>query len=231
MDPYTAQSPPGAGGYTPATAGQIMTKRRRRWPKTLFQTSRRFRYLSCAAIVALGAVSVPAVSHLLTKPQPQVLETVRTLPAGHVIAPGDLVAVTGHPQSAALIPAAEKTALLGHQLKLEVPAGALVAPGDFGPFPPTGMSMVPVAVKPGQYPPTLTGGDLVAIFPTPGTTGEIVQPAAHAAASGRVVQIQPTGDSSGTAVVLLEVSAAQVPVIAQAPSAVLVAVDAAGDLP
>ena len=233
MDPYTTQSLPGTGGYTPAPARQITAKRRRRGLKTLFQTSRRFRYLSCAAIVALGAVSMPAVSHLLTKPQPQVLEAVRTLAAGHVIAPGDLVAVAGHPQGAALIPAAEKTGLLGHQLRLEVPAGALVAPGDFGPFPPTGMSTIPVAVKPGQYPPNLQGGDQVAVFPIPGanSAAATAQTTVHAAAIARVVQLQSAADSAGTTVVLLETTIAMAPAIAQAPGVVLVTLDAQADAP
>jgi hypothetical protein len=231
MDPYTKDTLPGTGGYTPAPAQQIKPGRYRRSLATLFRTSRRFRYLVCAGIVAVGAVTVPTVGHLLTKPQPQVLEAARTLPAGHVIAPGDLVPVTGRPQGASLIPAGQQAALLGRQLQLEVPAGALLAPGDFGPFPPSGMTVVPVAVKPGQYPPTLTGGDQVAVFPTPGASGGTAQIAAHAAATGRVVQLQAASDSSGTMVVLLETSTAQAPVIAQAPGVVLVALDAAGDAP
>jgi hypothetical protein len=231
VDQYTHHSTPGAGGYTTAPAQPLKAKRYRRGPKTLFQTSRRVRYLVCAAIVALGAVTVPTVYHLATGRGPQVLTALRTLPAGHVIVAGDLGTVDGSYQSASAIPASMRGRLLGHQLQLEVPQGALVAPGDFGPFPPAGMTVVPVAVKPGQYPPTLTGGDLVAVFPTPGTDGAGVQPAAHAAASGRVVQVQPAGDSSGTAVVLLEVATTQAPAVAQAPGAVLVALDAAGDLP
>lgn len=231
MDPYTKQTPSGAGGYTPVSAPAVKAMRRRRSPGTLFRTDRRVRYLVCAAIVAVGAVAVPTVGHLLTKPQPQVLEATRTLPAGHLIAPGDLTAVTGRPQGASLIPAGQGDALLGRQLKLQVPAGALVAPGDFGPFPPSGMSVVPVAVKPGQYPPTLQGGDQVAVFPTPNVNGQAVQQAVHAAAGARVVQVQPTSDSTGTVVVLLETTTAQAPAIAQATGVVLVTLDAAGDLP
>jgi hypothetical protein len=231
MDPYTKQTLSGAGGYTPAAAPAVKAGHRRRSLGMLFRTDRRVRYLVCAAIVAVGAVAAPTVSHLLTTPQPQVLEATRTLPAGHLIAPGDLTAVTGRPQGASLIPAGQGAALLGRQLKLQVPAGALLAPGDFGPFPPSGMSVVPVAVKPGQYPPTLAGGDQVAVFPTPGATGGTVQQAVHAAAGARVVQVQPTPDSTGAVVVLLETTTAQAPAIAQASGVVLVTLDAAGDLP
>jgi hypothetical protein len=232
MDPYTKQSPSGAGGYSPAPAQQLK-RRRRRSLRTRFRTERRVRYLACAAIVIVGAVSVPTVGYLLAKPQPQVLKATHTLPAGHLISPGDLTAVTGRPQGTSVIPAGQQTALVGHQLKLEVPAGALVAPGDFGVFPPIGMTLVPVAVKPGQYPPTLTGGDQVAIFPAPGASdGATAQTSAHAAATARVIQLQPAAsDSTGTVVVLLETSTAQAPTIAQAPGVVLVTLDAQGDAP
>jgi hypothetical protein len=231
MDPYTKETLPGAGGFSPAPAQQIKTKRPRRSLTTLFRTSPKVRYLVCAALVVLGAVTVPTVYRLVTGPTPQVLTALRTLPAGHVIAQGDLGTANGQGPATSVLPATMKNQLLGHQLKLQVPAGALVAPGDFGPFPPTGMTVVPVAVKPGQYPPNLTGGDLVAVFPTPGTNGGTAALAAHAAATGRVVQVQAAGDSSGTVVVLLETPIAQAPAIAQAPGMVLVTLDANGDVP
>lgn len=231
MEPYTKESLPAAGGYRPTPSQPVRTRRLRNLA-TLFRTSRRFRYLICAAIVVVGAVAVPTVSHLLARPQPQVLEAARTLAAGHVIAAGDLVAATGRQQGASLIPVAEEPALIGRQLKIEVPSGALVAPVDFGPFPPTGMSVVPVAVKPGQYSPTLQGGDQVAIFPLPGAAGAgTAQPAAHAAATARVLQLQQGTDSSNTVVVLLETTTAMAPVIAQAPGVVLVTLDAQADAP
>lgn len=233
MNPYTKETQPGAGGYTPSPppAQQVKTKRRHRNLGTQFRTSRRVRYLACAAIVVLGALAVPTVSHLMSKPQPLVLEAARTLPAGHVIAQGDLTPITGAQQGASLVPAGQATALLGRELKTEVPAGALLAPGDLGSFPPAGMTLVPVAVKPGQYPPSLDSGQLVAIFPTPTSTSAATSQAAHAAATGRVVQIQAASDSSGTVVVLLETSTAMAPAIAQAPGMVLVCLDAQGDTP
>ena len=231
MDPYTKESVPGAGGYSPAPAQQINTKRPRRSLGTLFRTSPRLRYLVCAALVVLGAVTVPTVYRLATGPTPQVLTALRTLPAGHVIIQGDLGTADGSGPAASVLPAGMKNQLLGHQLKLQVPAGALLSQGDFGPFPPTGMTVVPVAVKPGQYPPNLQGGDLVAVFPTAGSTGAAAQAAPHAAATARVVQVQAAGDASSTVVVLLETSAAQAPAIAQAPGMVLVTLDANGDAP
>jgi hypothetical protein len=231
MEPYTRESVPGAGGYSPAPMQQVTAKRRRRSLGTLFRTSPRLRYLVCAALVVLGAVTVPTVYRLATGPTPQVLVALRQLPAGHVIAQGDLGTADGSGPAASVLPGSMKNQLLGHQLKLQVPAGALVNQGDFGPFPPTGMTVVPVAVKPGQYPPNLQGGDQVAVFPTPAASGGTLQPALHAAATARVVQIQSAADSSGTVVVLLETSAAQAPAIAQAPGMVLVTLDAQGDAP
>jgi hypothetical protein len=233
MDAYTKtkERMPDAGGFSPVPAQRLQTRRRTQLA-AVFRTSRRVRYLTCAALVVLGAVIVPTVNRLVSAPPPKVLMAAHVLPAGHVIAPGDLVPVSGRADGALLIPAARSPALVGRRLKLELPDGALAAEGDFGPFPPIGTTVVPVAVKPGQYPPTLQGGDQVAIFPAPGTNvGGPAQQAAHAAASGRVVQVQAATDASGTAVIVLEVSAAQAPSVAQAPAVVLVGLDGQGDLP
>lgn len=231
MEPYTKETLPGAGGYSPAPAQPIKAKRPRRSLTTLFRTSPRLRYLVCAALVVLGAVTVPTVYRMATGPTPQVLTALRVLPAGHVITQGDLGIADGTGPAASVLPGSMKDQLLGRQLKLQVPAGALLNRADFGPFPPTGMTVVPVAVKPGQYPPNLQGGDQVAIFPISGVNGDTAQPSPHAAATARVVQLQPAADSSGAVVVLLETSAAQAPAIAQAPGMVLVTLDAAGDAP
>ena len=231
MEPYTKESVPGAGGYSPAPMRQVKAKRGRRNLRTLFRTSPRMRYLVCAALVVLGAVTVPTVYRLATGPTPQILISLRQLPAGHVITQGDLGTANGSGPAASVLPADMKNQLLGHRLKLQLPAGALVNEGDFGAFPPAGMTVVPVAVKPGQYPPNLQGGDQVAVFPTPAANSGALQPALHAAATARVVQVQSAADSSGTVVVLLETSAAQAPAIAQAPGMVLVALDANGDAP
>lgn len=232
MDPYTKELLPGAGGYTPAPAAQNPKKRARRSFPAWFRTAGRGRYLVAAAIVGLSALTVPVLVHALTGPRPAVLTAARDLPAGHVLAAGDLHAATGSGSAASAIPADRAASLIGQQLRLEVPPGAVLAPGDLGPYPPTGMTLVPVAVKAGQYPPNLQSGYLVALFPTNTTSGAAVQPAAHAAATGRVVQIQAQPDSSnGTVVVLLITSTAQAPIIAQAPSVVLVTLDATGDTP
>ena len=232
MDPYTKEFLPGAGGYTPAPATQGTKKRARRSFPAWFRAAGRGRYLVAAAIVVLSALTVPVLVHAATGPRPSVLTAARDLPAGHVITAGDLGTASGTGSAASAIPAGRAASLIGQQLKVEVPPGAVLAPGDLGPYPPTGTTLVPVAVKAGQYPPNLQSGYQVAIFPTNTTTGGTVQTAAHAAATGRVVQIQAQPDSSnGTVVVLLVTSTTQAPIIAQAPSVVLVTLDAAGDTP
>lgn len=232
MDPYNKDTLPSAGGYVPAPAAPGTKKRPRRSFATWFRTAGRARFLVAAAIVGVGALTVPVVVHAVTSPRQQVLTALRDLAAGHVITRADLGAAPGDGSPASVIPAGRATALVGQRLRVEVPSGAVLAPGDLGSYPPAGMTLVPVAVKPGQYPPNLESGDQVAVFPAPGATGATAQLAAHAAATGRVVQIQAQSDSStGTVVVLLATSTTQAPVIAQAPSVVLVTLDAEGDAP
>ncbi|MBS2966537.1 hypothetical protein KGA66_26090 [Actinocrinis puniceicyclus] len=233
MNPYTKDTIPSAGGYVPAPMpAPPRTKKRPRRFAAWFRTAGRARYLVAAAIAGIGALTVPVLVHTLASPRQEVLKAARDLSAGHVITKGDLGSAPGDGSSGSIVPASRAAALIGQRLRVEVPSGALLAPGDLGSYPPAGTTLVPVAVKAGQYAPNLEAGDQVAVFPTAGVNGTSTQPAAHAAATGRVVQIQAQSDSAnGTVVVLLATSTSQAPVIAQAPSVVLVTLDGEGDAP
>ena len=144
----------------------------------------------------------------------------------------DLGPIQAQAPAASVISALNAGALLGRTVSAQVPAGALLSPGDLGAYPPSGQTTVPVAVKPGQYPPDLRTGQDVAVFPVAGDAGTPVTPASHAAATAQVVLVQAQPDSaSGAVVVELLTSTSQAPVIAQAPAVVLVGLDAAGDMP
>lgn len=232
MDSFTRDTRTRGNGYVPAPADRSAPKRIRRSFPTWFRTAGRVRYLVATTIIALGALTVPVLVHALTAPRSSVLSAARDLPAGHVITEDDLKSVPVSGPATAVIPASRAASLIGQQVRADVPSGALLAPGNLGSYPPAGMTLVPVAVKPGQYPPNLASGYEVAVFPLGPSTGGAVQEAAHAAATGRVVQIQAQPDSSnGAVVVLLATSTAQAAVIAQSPGAVLVTLDSAGDVP
>lgn len=206
--------------------------RRRRSVPTWFRSSARGRYLVAGSLIVLGALAVPVVTHAVSQRPAEVLVALRDLPPGHTIVRGDFGGVQVQAPSASVMSAAILQVLVGRAVRVEVPAGALLARGDLGAFPPQGQTTVPVSVKAGQYPPDLHTGQLVGVFPlSNGVGGAVAVAAPHAAASGRVLVVQALDNSSGGAVVELLVPDEQAPVVAQAAGVVLVGLDAAGDLP
>jgi hypothetical protein len=195
-------------------------------------SSRRVRLLAALALVVVCAMAVPVLDTALTPKPAKVLEAVVDLPAGTVITQSDLKPVQATGPAAAVVPAADQASMIGQTVRVEVPAGALLNEADLGPFPPIGASVVPVAVKPGQYPSNLQTGQQVAVFPVATDTTSQTNTAAHAAATGTVIQISPAAaDGSGDVVIDLEVTTAKAAVVAQAPAVVLVGLDARGDAP
>lgn len=195
-------------------------------------SSRRVRLLAAVALIVVCGLAVPVLASSLTPKPAQVLAATVDLPAGTVVTSADLTAVEASGPSGALVAAAEQGSIIGQTVRMEVPAGALLNEADLGSFPPVGSSVVPVAVKPGEFPSNLQTGQEVAVFPV--SDGSTVQAgtAQHAAATGTVTEISPAAAAgSGEVVVDLEVATASAAVVAQASAVVLVGLDARGDAP
>lgn len=195
--------------------------------------SPRARYLSAGAIVAISAVSVPAVSGMLT-PTQKVMVAATDLPAGHVLTRSDFTLVDVDASSSYVIPGSVMSQMLGKTVRVEVPKNALLATSDFGTFPPAGMAEVAFKVTPGTYPPQLAAGQQVAVMP-PAPAQDAVQPATSATSGppvvGRVLSIAPdpnTDDGGSVVVLLVPVTSAAAVTAAQGGS--LVGLDADGDV-
>ena len=198
----------------------------------LLRTSHRARLLSAFALVALSILAVPVVVLAFTPKPAQALAAAEDLTPGTVITAADLSVVSASGPSAALIPASELASMIGQTVRIEIPAGALLDQSDIGSFPPIGSSVVPVAVKPGQYPADLQVGQGVAIFPTSSGTAATSTSSAHAAATGTVTEIvADSAAGTGEMVIDLEVSNTAASAVAQAANVVLVGLDARGDAP
>jgi hypothetical protein len=199
---------------------------------TGLHSSRKVRLIAALALIAVCGLAVPVLVSTLTPKPAEVLQAAVDLPAGTVISQADLKPVKATGPTGATVPAAEQASMIGQTVRVEVPAGALLNEADLGPFPPVGATVVPVSVKPGQYPANLQTGQQVAVFPVSSTSTGQASTAAHAAATGTVTQISPVASAgAGQVVVDLEVTTASAAVVAQAPAVVLVALDARGDLP
>lgn len=199
---------------------------------TTMRTSRRTRLITALALIVLCGLAVPVLASTHTPKPAQALAAAHELTPGTVITSSDLTVVSASGPASALIPAADKASVIGQSARLDVPTGALLNQADLGAFPPIGSSIVPVSVKPGQYPANLRVGASVAIFPVSNDTTSEQAGVAQAAATGTVTEISPVpGDASGQVVIDLEVADDAAPVIAQTPTVVLVGLDARGDMP
>lgn len=199
---------------------------------TALHTSRRVRVLAALGLVVVCGLAAVVLALSLTPKSAQALEAVADLPPGTVITSADLKPVDASGPTGAMIPKADQASILGQTVRVYVPAGALLNQADLGTFPPVGSTVVPVAVKPGQYPTNLESGDMVAIFPISTGTTTSSATTAHAAATGTVTQISPVAqDGMGEVVIDLEVTTTQAAVVAQAPAVVLVGLDTQGDTP
>lgn len=199
---------------------------------TGMHSSRTVRLIAALALIVVCGAAVPVLVKALTPKPAQVLEAVTDLPAGTVITQADLRPVNATGPTGSTVSAVDQASMVGQTVRVEVPAGALLNEADIGAFPPIGATVVPVSVKPGQYPANLQTGDQVAVFPvSSGGTGQ-TGTAAHAAATGTVTQISPVAsDGAGQVVIDLELPATTAAVVAQAPAVVLVGLDARGDAP
>jgi hypothetical protein len=195
-------------------------------------SSRKVRLIAALALIVVSGLAVPVLVTTLTPKPAKVLEAVTDLPAGTVITQGDLRQVNATGPAGVMVPAAEQAAMTGQTVRVEVPAGALLNQADLGTFPPIGATVVPVAVKPGQYPANLQTGDQVAVFPVSSSSTSQAATAAHAAATGTVTEISSVAsDGAGEVVIDLAVPTTSAAVIAQTPAVVLVGLDARGDAP
>lgn len=99
----------------------------------------------------------------------QVLVVTRPVPAGHLLAAGDLrsVGVSGT-GAAGWLPAAVEGSVVGRPVAVPLVAGAPLTAAELGAGNSllTGQDTVAAALKAGQYPPTLAPGDRVAVIAT-----------------------------------------------------------------
>lgn len=189
-----------------------------------------------AALAGVAMTFVLAPSHA----QPQVLAAAADLPPGTVLTTSDLRNVQSATPGAGAVAAGQESAYLGQTLRFGLPAGALLAPGDTGVFPPAGYVKTSLLLRPGQYPQDLTVGQKVGILPL-GSDDSEASPAGQPQAStttaasgsggmitGELLALTPAGDSQSGMVAELLVSSDQAAEIAQAPGAALLGENGAG---
>jgi hypothetical protein len=160
--------------------------------------------------------------------QRSVLEVTRAVAAGTPISVADVRTVRlGRDVSGAdglTVSSADRSRVIGQTARIPLTAGSLLSPSDLGPsaWPPSGQSVVGLALKDGQFPTGLAAPDRVAVM-----LGGATAPVAAMVAS-----VTPASDSSGTTVISLLVADGAVPAVTGASSPQLVELHPGGsDMP
>ncbi|MHB8452694.1 MAG: hypothetical protein ACYDAQ_19910, partial [Mycobacteriales bacterium] len=142
-------------------------------PRISFDRRRQLPWVAAGVVLVVGCALLFATVALRTSSSRPVLLIARSLPAGHVLAPGDLAAVSLPGASAvASLPAALEASVVGRPLAVGLLAGSLLTPAALGPASAVsaGEAVVAIAMKAGQYPPMLGPGDQIQILDTAAST-------------------------------------------------------------
>ncbi len=164
-------------------------------------------------VCALGfAVAAGRLDHRYS-----VLVLARPVMVGQILSASDLRAV---PVSAGSgvdsIAASQSGSVLGRQVAVSLPAGALLTRAELGTasVPGAGEAIVALAVKPGQFPPDLAAGAHVRLVAAPGSAQQATVPAGVPAdglvATVTGVQALASGQGSVVTVLLAQADALRV---------------------
>jgi len=199
---------------TTSTNGKGALNARRQKPAapSAVQRRRQVPWIVAGVLLVVGCALAFGVASVRASHGEQVLALARSVPAGHVVQPGDLRVVKITP-TAGLdpVPAVSESRTVGRPAAVALVAGTLLTAADLGT--PSGGSgdVVAVALKAGAYPPSLGPGGRVDVVPVVGGSSSGSAPISGQNASiGAVVlsvDATPSG-SSADAVVSLQVNAA-----------------------
>ena len=189
----TATSPPRTNGKRPPL--------RRTSASAQAVTRNRGRIAAGVVVLATSAVLAVLVYGNLGHRAPA-LAAARAVDPGQVITDADLKVVNvATDPGAAIVPASDRSRIVGRRATVGLVPGALLAPGSVsdGPSLPAGSTLVGTVLKPGQYPIGLREGDAVEVFIAGGDSSSSGSPGAVTAT---VAAISSHSGPDGTAVSL-----------------------------
>ncbi len=204
----TRQAPLRTGdGLRRADGSTVRTPGRRRSPAHLALGA------LLVVVCALGfTVAASRLDH-----RASVLALARPVAVGQILSATDLRAV---PVSAGSgvdsIAASQSGSVLGRQVAVSLPAGALLTRAELGTasVPGAGEAIVALAVKPGQFPPDLAAGAHVRLIAAPGSAQQATAPPGVPAdgwvATVTGVQVLASGQGSVVTVLLAQAGALRV---------------------
>jgi hypothetical protein len=168
---------------------------------------RRFsgRHVLVGAILVIAAALAFYVTSVRVDERTPVITLAAAVPAGHVLTEADLSVARIVPDPAVpVVPAAQRSSVIGRTTALPLAKGALLIPDGLGPagWPPAGESVIGVPVKAGRAPAGITAGVHVTavVLPAASMTG---QPAGEVVQARAVVVAADEPDATGAVAVSL----------------------------
>jgi hypothetical protein len=199
---------------TTSTNGKGTLSARRQKPAAPSVVQRHWQvpWIVAGVLLVVGCAMAFGVASVRASHGEQVLAVARSVPAGHVVQPGDLRVVKVTP-TAGLDPvlAVSESSSVGRPAAVALVAGTLLTPADLGT--PSGGSgdVVAVALKAGAYPPSLGPGGRVDVVPVVGGSSSGSAPVSGQSGSIGAVVLSVDATSAGSsadAVVSLQVNPA-----------------------
>ncbi len=192
--------------------GTLSARRQKPAASSAVQRRRQVPWIVAGVLLVVGCALAFGVASVRASHGEDVLAVARSVPAGHVVQPGDLRVVKVTP-TAGLdpVPAVSESSTVGRPAAVALVAGTLLTPADLGT--PSGGSgdLVAVALKAGAYPPSLGPGGRVDVVPVVGGSSSGSAPISGQCGSigAGVLSVDATpAGSSADAVVSLQVNAA-----------------------
>lgn len=193
---------------------------------------RNSRRMILGAFLVLATVVVFWQTDLRVNADQSYLSVARPVPAGQVITDADLRVVrVANASGLALMPAAQRSQVVGRSAVVPLAAGSLLTSEQVGPvaWPPAGQAVIALPVKPGRAPAGLAAGARVVVLVVPPATAggqPVPQPGSSSAPNGTagvrrgvatVVSVDASEDQVGSQLVTLLLAADTAEAVASAP--------------
>lgn len=150
-----------------------------------------------------------------------VLAAARDIPAGHRVSADDVVSVDAAVDGrASLVPASQRSAVVGRVARSGIPSGALLSPGQFSGSSPlrAGEAVATVLFTPGTVSPSLAAGDRVQVIRVAGSNATSSIAGGEVLSVATVFSVDPLAGDRGVSVSLV-VPESKAAVVADAASA------------
>lgn len=205
-----ARTRPQTNGSSHPSPDGLVRRRRRQLP-----------LVSLGVLVIVGGALAGLLLGQSAAHRTAVLVAARDIPAGHRVSADDVISVDAAVDSkASLVPASNRSVVVGQVARSSIPSGALLSPGEFSGSSPlrAGEAVATVLLAPGTVSPSLAAGDQVQVIRVAGSNATSSAAGGDVLTTATVFSVDPLSGDRGVSVSLI-VPDAKAAAVADAASA------------